>query len=48
MNYEVKVFLFYDNYLMNVLVLIMMVMIYVVKLLHANDCDIDGECMYAK
>jgi len=31
-----------------VLLLIMMVMNYVVKLLHANDRDIDGECMYAK
>jgi hypothetical protein len=31
-----------------VLVLIMMVMNYVVELLHANEDDIDGECMYAK
>jgi len=31
-----------------VLMLIMMMMNYVVELLHANDGDIDGECMYAK
>lgn len=29
-------------------VLIMMVMNYVVRLVHANDGDIDGECMYGK
>jgi len=32
-----------------VLVLIMMMMMnYVGELLHANDGDINGECMYAK
>jgi len=31
-----------------VLVLILMMMNYVGELLHANDGDIDGECMYAK
>jgi hypothetical protein len=31
-----------------VLVLIMMMKNYVVELLHANDGDIDGECIYAK
>jgi len=31
-----------------VLMLIMVMMNYLVELLHANDGDINGECMYAK
>jgi len=38
----------FDDKHVYVLVLIMMIMNYVVELLHSNDGDIDGECMYAK
>jgi hypothetical protein len=37
-----------SNWLTTHMVLIMMMMSYVGELLHANDGDINGECMYAK